>query len=208
VFIVGAIVVSVIYNASRLQASSSVPIGTLPVQQATATTTTTMLSDPLMSNENGWLVDTSHCYFAQDGYHIRNSYICFAPIGSQTDGTESVTAKEVSGPTNHGYGLVFRRAHSGNYYDFVITSSGYYALFKIVNDKLTDLIPYTASSAIKGGLNVENSLSVTMRGANFVCYVNGIKVTEAHDTTFTEGKWGLGVYSTDNVVFTDYLARQ
>lgn len=203
--IVVAIVVSVIYNATR---PPTPPVRFTSAQQTTtAVGASTILADPLTSNANGWASD-SHCYFDTDGYHVRNAWMCFAPIGSQVDGTESVTAKEVAGPVNHGYGLVFRHVSTGNYYQFMITSSGDYAVFKVQNDTASDLVPYTPSSAIDVGLNAVNTLSVTMTGSVFDCYVNGVKVTETHDSSFPEGKWGLGVYSTDNVVFTDYLARR
>ena len=203
--IVVAIVVSVIYTVTRPPAP---PVKFTSAQETqTAVVASTILADPLTSNVNGWS-DDSHCYFDTNGYHIRNAWMCYAPIGSQVDGTESVTAKEIAGPVNHGYGLVFRRVSKGNYYQFMITSSGDYAVFKIQNDTLSDLVPYTPSSAIDVGLNAVNTLSVTMSGPVFDCYVNGVKVTETHDSAFPQGLWGLGVYSTDNVVFTDYLARR
>jgi hypothetical protein len=208
VLVLIAVGVSVYYQT---HAQPTPPLTTAQVSAsatAAANSSNTLLADSLMNNTNGWDQDGTHCYFAQDGYHIRDGYLCYAPIGVQTDGTESVTAKEVSGPTDHGYGLVFRRASKGNYYMFVIYSNSEWAVFKIVNDTLFKLQDYTPNSIIKGGLNTENSLSVTMTGSTFDCYINGAKVGTVHDSTFTHGLWGLGVYSTDNVVFTNYLARR
>lgn len=204
--IVVAIIVSVMYSVTRPHQ----PPARLTVAQITqsAVSASTILADPLTTNENGWADDGNRCYFDTDGYHIRNNTICYAPIGPQVDGTESVTAKEISGPLDHGYGLVFRRVSKGNYYEFVITSSGDFGVFKFQNDILTELAPYTPSTAIDVGLNSVNTLSVTMNGPVFDCYVNGVKVTEVRDSAFPEGDWGLGAHSTVNVVFTDYLARR
>ncbi|HEX8996818.1 MAG TPA: hypothetical protein VF812_12380 [Ktedonobacterales bacterium] len=201
-----AILAGVVYSASRLHSHAHV------MSNGTATgdanSANTILADSLMSNTNGWSDDATHCYFAPDGYHIRDSYLCYAPIGIQTDGTESVTAKEVSGPTNHGYGLIFRRASKGNYYMFIIDSDSKWAVGKVVNGTTSTLQEYTTDAAIKGGLNTANLLSVTMAGSTFAFYANGVKLGTIHDSTFTKGKWGLVAFSTDNVVFTNYLARR
>jgi len=166
-----------------------------------------MLSDPLTSNVNGWPEDLNHCFFSGGGYHVADGYICFAPIGEQSDGTQSVTAKQVKGPTTSVYGVAMRWVSHGNYYFFGIDSNSKWVFDKIVNSTETTLQPYTFNSAIKGGLNVSNSVSVTMSGSTFDCYVNGVKVGTIHDSTFSTGKWGVESSEGIETVFNDYLAQ-
>ena len=198
-----AIVAGVIYNFSHVPAHSS---DTTASAKATALNSGTLLSDSMLTVDTGWPQD-SHCYFDTDGYHIHDAFICYAPIGNQVDGTESVTAKQITGPTNYAYGLVFRRVSKGNYYFFGIDSGGNWVVDKVVNDTSIHLQDFTVNIAIKGGLNTANSISVTMTGNTFDFYVNGQKVGTIHDSTFPEGEWGLAGDTGINVVFTDYLAH-
>ncbi len=204
--VVIAIVVSV-YNQSHAK-----PIEPISPASANATVTAaiaasnTLLSDPLTSNVNGWSND-SHCYFAQDGYHIGGGYICYAPIDNQVDGVETVTASQVAGPDNYAYGLIFRLEDDNNYYEFAIDSNSRWAFFKVVNGKTTRLHDYTTNVAINGGLNTKNTLSVKMSGSTFEFYVNGQKMGTMNDATLPEGKWGLAADNGLNVVFTNYLAK-
>jgi hypothetical protein len=193
-----------VYYQTRVQ-----PVAARIAATATAThvASTTLLSDSLLTANVGW-TDDSSCYHDHDGYHIVDGYICYAPIGIQTDGTESVTVKQVSGNTVFPYGLVFRTVSTGNRYFAGVDSNSYWVFDKVVNGKATRLKEIYADPIIKGGLNTENTLSVTMTGSTFDCYINGQKVATIHDSTFAEGKWGLEGNDEINVVFTNYLAQR
>ena len=64
-------------------------------------------------------------------------------------------------------------------------------IFKFVNGTLTDILPYVPSNAIKGGLNVVNTLQVQAKGSHFKFFVNGVMVGEADDSTYATGYTGL-----------------
>ncbi|HEY7973958.1 MAG TPA: LamG-like jellyroll fold domain-containing protein, partial [Ktedonobacterales bacterium] len=134
-------------------------------------------------------------------------YICYSPVGSLADGTEAVTASQVSGPDTYGYGLVFREVSKGNYYVLVIDANSKWAFYKSVGNHLTALQPFTVNAAITGGLNTKNTIAVTMTGSTFDCYVNGQQMGTIHDGTYAEGQWGLSASPGVNVVFTNYLAK-
>jgi hypothetical protein len=206
VAIVVAIMAGVVFSLAHARPLTHANVSATATSQAIAGNT--LLADPLTSNANGWAEDANHCYFAQDGYHANDGYLCYAPIGVQTDGTESVTVKQISGPPDYAYGLVARRVSKGNYYFFGVDSNSEWEFAKVVNGKFSRLQDYTVNSAINGGLNTGNSLSITMSGSTFDCYSNGIKLGTIHDSTFPEGKWGVASNTGVNVVFTDYLARR
>src|SRR5262249_39702115 len=118
--------------------------GTSAVATATATPTATLaptttptsgpqvlLQDPLTSNANGWAND-SHCFFKSDGYHVNDSYICFAPVGPLLNTAVSVKTRQISGSIGEFYGLMVRGKSQGNYYIFGIDSNGKWVFFKVV----------------------------------------------------------------------------
>ncbi len=167
----------------------------------------TLLSDPLTSNTHGWSIDSAHCYFDQDGYHVRNGSICFAPIDIQSDYTQTVTVKQVLGSPTWAYGLVLRHASNGNYYFFGIDANSGWIFEVVVDGKATRLQNFTRSYLIQGGLDTENTISVTATGSTFDCYVNGQKLGTIHDSTFDGGKSGLATSDQINVAFTNYIAK-
>lgn len=75
---------------------------------------------------------------------------------------------------------------------------------KVVNDTFTDIIPYQFNAAIKGGLNVKNTLLVRMKGSHFDFYINGTKVGEVDDTTYTSGLSGLFGNDYNDVAYTNF----
>ncbi len=167
----------------------------------------TLLSDSLMSNSHGWSIDSARCYFDQDGYHVRNDSLCFAPIDIQTDYTQTVTVKQILGQPNWAYGLVLRHASKGNYYFFGIDANSGWIFEVVVDGKVTRLQNFTRSYLIQGGLDTENTISVTAQGTTFDCYVNGQKLGTIHDSTFGAGKSGLATLGEINVAFTNYIAK-
>jgi hypothetical protein len=159
-------------------------------------------SDPLNGDSrSGWTND-SNCFFGSGGYHIKASFICYAPANQTGDGVTTVTVSQISGPITYGYGLVIRRVSKGNYYEFQIDANGKWLFTKVVNGTSTDIVKFTANAAIKKGLNQPNTLSVTAQGSHFIFSVNGTQVGTADDSTFTSG--GTGLFGNDGieVVFT------
>lgn len=175
---------------------------TLPSPTATPVETV-LFQDPLTSNVNGWAND-SHCFFKDGSYHIVANYLCYAPAGNISDATISIDAQQLSGPLVWFYGLILRRPSKGNYYKFYIDSNSKWGFGKVVNDTFTDIIPYQFNAAIKGGLNVKNTLLVRMKGSHFDFYINGTKVGEVDDTTYTSGLSGLFGNDYNDVAYTNF----
>jgi hypothetical protein len=204
-WIIGALVVIIVLLACGLGVSLIALHGQSNKQGAAPTTLsgptftpseTVLFQDPLTSDVNGWLVD-SHCLFKNGSYHIVASYLCYAPAGSISDATISVDVQQISGPLTWFYGLMLRRASTGNYYAFYIDSNSKWGFSKHVNGTRSDVIPYQFNAAVKGGLNVKNTLLVHMKGSHFDFYINGTKVGQVDDTTYTSGLSGL--FGNDNI---------
>jgi len=165
---------------------------------------TVLYQNTFNSTVDDWTQD-DHCQSKSDGYHIADGFICYAPIGAQSDVNVSVDAQEVSGPTTTGYGIVFRRVSAGNYYRFLIDSNGKWFFDKCVGGSCTTLTDFTANAAIKGGLNTKNTLRVEAKGSHFDLFVNGTQVGTQDDTTFTSGEVGLEGGDSLDCLFTNLL---
>jgi hypothetical protein len=162
-----------------------------------------VFQDPLTSDTNGWSTG-GQCNFASDGYHIKNGYICYAPAGNEGDATFSVDVKQLSGSTaNTDSGITLRRTSQGNYYQFGIDGNSEWDFGKAIGDKFTSIVDLTPNAAIHGGLNTANTLQVVAKGSHFDFFVNGTKVGQADDSTFTTGKCGLFVTENAESVFTN-----
>jgi hypothetical protein len=163
-----------------------------------------IFQDSLSSNANKWSSD-SNCTFGAGGYHIKASFICFAPTDQVTDAVGTVTVKQISGPTDTTFGLVFRHPNPHNYYAFEISSGGKWQFFKVVNSTNTTLASPQANAAIKTGLNVSNTIQVKCVAQNYTFYVNGTQVGQFSDQTFTTaGDWGLDGADGLEVVYSNF----
>ena len=173
--------------------TSSPSTATTATASPTPTSTGTgavLYQDAFTSEATGWSND-SHCFFEKNSYHVRDGYLCYAPAGNIGDGNFSVDAYQVSGDPVWFYGIVVRRVSKGNYYAFYVDGNSQFLFSKYVNGTRTDILAITPSAAIKGGLNTINTLLVRAQGSHFTFYVNGTKVGEADDSTFTTGYSGI-----------------
>jgi eukaryotic-like serine/threonine-protein kinase len=136
----------------------------------------------------------SHCSFASDGYHVMegvnflNLHGCRESANSYADAAISVDVRIRNG---HSGGLFFRVSLDalGNYaggYLFEIDTTGRYKIsaFSASPQPLQD---WTASSALKKGFSVTNTLEVIARGNNLLFYANGVFLVAITDSTYSSG---------------------
>lgn len=163
---------------------------------------TVIFQDTLASDDNQWSLDPAHCFYQDGAYHLKD-IICYSSTGNIDDANIKVDAEQVVGPTTRFYGIVLRRVSKGNHYEFTIDSNSKWSFGKVVNDKYIDLVTQP-SMAIKGGLNTTNTLLVRAKGSHFEFYVNGTKVGEADDTTFSSGRVGLTADANTEVAYKNF----
>ena len=184
--------------------TASISTGT-PGAVATATPAETVVyQNAFTSTAEDWAQD-NNCQSKSDGYHIADGFICYAPIGNQSDVNVTVNVQQVSGPTTTGYGIAFRRASAGNFYEFLIDSNGKWFFDKCVDSTCTTIVDFTANAAIKGGLNTSNTLKVAAKGSHFEFFVNGTSVGSQDDTTFTSGIVGIESGDSVDCAFTNLV---
>ncbi len=105
--------------------------------------------------------------------------------------------QHIDGPPDNAYGLICRYQSSENFYVFLISSDGYYAIGKYQSGTsqityLNEGGEYTFSEAIDQESGA-NRLRVTCIGSELTLSVNGVLLASVSDPTFVTGDIGLAV---------------
>jgi hypothetical protein len=81
-------------------------------------------------------------------------------------------AQALSGPLDNGYGVVFHHQNSLNFYAFLVSSDGYYAVLRVVDGDQLWLSNWINTPLVNQGLGAENRLRVVAQGDQFRFFVN------------------------------------
>jgi len=109
----------------------------------------------------------------------------------------TVQARQTSGPNNNAYGVLCRYQDENNFYIFLISGDGYYAIgkYQTGEQQITYLTPnqeYIFSDLINQGV-ATNLLRVSCIGNELSLAVNGLPLVTVTDDSFSGGDVGLGV---------------
>jgi hypothetical protein len=182
-----------------------------PTQTSVPSAPLTFVQDPLLPpNTNQWPEVSGKCFFANDGYHVAQDVTCPAPFGSWSDFTVSVTVRQVSGGTDHGYALschIQANSQEDSYIFEVYGALGQWSFWKTVNGTAAVIQQLVASSAIHTATGATNELQVQATGSQFVLSINGTQVGQFTDTSYPAGYFGLGAYGTVEAAFTLFRAK-
>ena len=121
-------------------------------------------------------------------------------------------ARQVSGPNDNAYGIICRYQNEENFYVFLISGDGYYAIGKYQTGRenvvyLTENGQFQPSDAINTGI-ASNEMEASCIGNELSLAVNGVPLVSVSDPTFVTGDIGLaastlqaatGVIEFDNV---------
>jgi hypothetical protein len=104
-----------------------------------------------------------------------------------------VDARQLAGPDDNSYGILFRMRSATAFYRFDISGDGYYE-FSRRNDNdanpWTTITDWVQSPTIQKGAS-NNRLKIQAKGSHFIFYVNDQLVAETDDTTYRSGGIGL-----------------
>lgn len=109
----------------------------------------------------------------------------------------TVQARQTSGPNNNAYGVLCRYQDENNFYIFLISGDGYYAIgkYQTGEQQITYLTPnqeYVFSDLINQGV-ATNLLRASCIGNELSLSVNGLPLVTVTDDSFAGGDVGLGV---------------
>ena len=101
-----------------------------------------------------------------------------------------VDARQVAGPDDNTYGVIFRYQDDRNFYRLDISGDGYYAVSKRKDGVWTKVQDYVETPAVKQG-HAANHLQVIAQGRQFTFNVNGETVKTFSDGDFPAGNIGV-----------------
>lgn len=109
----------------------------------------------------------------------------------------TVQANQTGGPDDNAYGVICRYQSPENFYLFLISGDGYYAIGKYQSGSnqvvyLSGDGEYTFSDAINQGVGT-NQIRVACVGNELSLAVNGLPLEKVTDPTFVTGDIGVGV---------------
>jgi hypothetical protein len=162
------------------------------------------------SNENG------STDYEMDGYRIyvsTDSYDLWANPGENfSDVRIEVDAQKIGGPDDNDFGLICRSEDTFNFYYAVISSDGYYGIFRMMDDgaeQIQEEYMLESDSINQGGTS--NHIRFDCVGDSLTLFVNGDKVNEVTDSGLTSGDVGLiaGTFDTPgtDILFDNYVVR-
>jgi hypothetical protein len=116
--------------------------------------------------------------------------LCVVDEGNFKDVEVSVAFKAVRGKRDQGGGIVWRYRDNRNYYIARMNPlENNYRVYKVVGGKRIQL---DTKEGLKVPVNEWHTLKIEMKGDRIECYLDGRKMLEATDSTFTgAGKVGL-----------------
>ncbi|MBN1149129.1 MAG: hypothetical protein JXA78_17855 [Anaerolineales bacterium] len=149
----------------------------------------------------GWSVfklESVRTHYTRGGYVILNKVkndMAWSTRSDQYDNTRiEVTATRLSGPLDGGYfGVICRFADGGNYYFFAVGSDGWYGIGKRGVGKMEWLKEdYDTASIVHTG-GTPNLIRADCVRNLLTLWVNGQKLIQVKDNSFSAGAIGLGV---------------
>ncbi len=190
-----------------------------PVPTATntpATETSVIFTDDFSTTNCNLstLDDTTRKYSCENGEYTMgfknpnwSGWVMYS--GQYDDSVVEVDARPISGDQVT-YGIAFRRASNGDFYDFVLSPRGRYSLQFYSGQKWTALIPWTDSLAVSTGTG-KNHLKVVAQGNLIALYANDQFLRSIEDSALSKGT--VGVYSntsnpTDRVAFDNFTVSK
>lgn len=119
------------------------------------------------------------------------------PQMEESDVIIQVQTQQISGPDDNAYGVLCRYQNENNYYVFLISGDGYYAIGKFQSGAteiryISGQGEYQFSEQIRQGPSI-NEIQVECVGNTLSLIVNGVTLESVVDDTFPSGNIGLGV---------------
>ncbi|MBE3560869.1 MAG: serine/threonine protein kinase [Ktedonobacteraceae bacterium] len=188
-------------TTATAQAQASATAGVIQ----TATAGQPVYQDPLNNpnapqTTNAQWDQTKNCVFRSDGYHviIGEGFFQSGLVGCRETGAQydnATIAANVSIASGHSGGLFFRISTNavGSYagYLFEVDTQGNYKIWRSNNFNTGSgnaiLQDWTATSALKTGVNAKNRLQVIAHSNSLLFYINGIYLTTIQDAKYTTG---------------------
>jgi hypothetical protein len=112
--------------------------------------------------------------------------------------TLEVDVRQVDGPLDNNFGLIFRlQEEPEDFYWFQISGDGYYSVDRNIEDEWSTVLPWKESNAVNQGVGATNHMRITCSGDQCSLYVNDKHLTDMTDDTLSGGSIGLAAGAFD-----------
>ena len=135
--------------------------------------------------EKGWLTHIEKDFDSNKDFEIETKF------------------EHINGDTNSPFGLLWGKKDY-NYFQFLITATGYYKVNRVVDNKSEDIIKWVKSPSIKKGSGNINILKIKKEGDFYKFYMNNTYLTKIDFEPFYGSEIGYGIYLKQKVSI-DYL---
>ena len=156
------------------------------------------LSEDFASGASEWDAESSDeaVFYDDDGALqievLPVDWVSYSGTGGQFDDfLLELDTMHVAGPVAVEYGTHFRSDEGDNYYYFAISATGQYNFWKREDGEWTEIIPWTASDALKSGEGTQNRIGVLADGPEIALLANDVVLAELKDESFTAGSVGV-----------------
>jgi len=173
----------------------------------------TVLEEYFNSNSNNWpsgstddkAISISNSFYNFSHKKDKGGWAVNIPkkFDTSRDFEISTKIKKITGVTNYSYGLQWAKEGKSSF-RFYITSSGYYKISRVVNDKEEVIKKFTKSSSINTGNGKSNTLKIKKIGDTYKFYVNNTYLTQTDFEPFFGNRVGYVVFNKQKIA-VDYL---
>jgi len=146
--------------------------------------TTVLLQDDFKTMEANW-GQPSALISVQNGHLIlkpalntETEALNNGNVFTDMDACVDVMATALGPEMQHSYGgLVFWATDLSNYYEFMVSGTGTYGIFRRLAGRWITVVNFTLNAAVKKGVNQTNQLRVVTKGNQAALYINGTQMT-------------------------------
>ncbi len=132
---------------------------------------------------------------------------------SFSDVSIEVDAQKIGGPEDNDFGLICRYVDESNFYFFLATSDGYYAVGKngASGQSLIGSEYFVETDQVRSG-NAVNRLRADCVGSTLTFFINGTQVAQVTDSEHTSGDVGVMAGTFDepgtDILFDNFVVRR
>lgn len=158
-----------------------------------------LFKDSFSSQTGGWFTYQDSQLFSgytQGGFRLRSEVKNFqfwsVPGLNFKDTVIFTRAKKLTGPEDNLFGVLCRYQNDSNYYALVISSDGYYGIFRTLNGEQTliDQQNMDFSDVINSGEMI-NEIQAVCQAEELTLIVNGVQLIQVEDAFLSYGDVGL-----------------
>ncbi|MBW6465847.1 MAG: hypothetical protein K0B06_05035 [Brevefilum sp.] len=158
-----------------------------------------LFMDDFTNQTGGWKTQEDRISFAgytEQGFRlwvdVPNFLIWSVPGLNFKDARIYSNAQKIAGPDDNLFGVICRYQDRQNYYAFMISSDGYYGIYRRQAGIISrmGLTQMGFSEAIRRG-DQANEILAVCQGDQLALFVNDTKLLQVTDDTFTHGDVGL-----------------